>query len=46
MKPAHYPRSRLTEKELFEPKAAQYHGRIFKLMGDGVLMEFGSVVDD
>jgi TolB-like protein/class 3 adenylate cyclase/rhodanese-related sulfurtransferase len=32
-------------KELVEPKAAQYHGRVVKLMGDGVLMEFGSVVD-
>ena len=32
-------------KELIEPKLAQYHGRIVKLMGDGVLMEFRSVVD-
>jgi adenylate cyclase len=32
-------------KELIEPKQAQYHGRTVKLMGDGVLMEFGSVVD-
>ena len=32
-------------KELIEPKAAQYHGRVVKLMGDGTLMEFGSVVD-
>jgi adenylate cyclase len=32
-------------KELVEPKAAQYHGRTVKLMGDGALMEFGSVVD-
>ena len=32
-------------KELFEPKAAQYRGRTVKLMGDGVLMEFASVVD-
>jgi len=32
-------------KELLEPKAAQYHGRTVKLMGDGALMEFGSVVD-
>jgi TolB-like protein/class 3 adenylate cyclase/rhodanese-related sulfurtransferase len=32
-------------KELVEPKLAQYHGRIVKLMGDGALMEFGSVVD-
>jgi adenylate cyclase len=31
--------------ELIDPKAAQYNGRIIKLMGDGVLMEFGSVVD-
>jgi adenylate cyclase len=32
-------------RELIEPKAAQYHGRTIKLMGDGALMEFGSVVD-
>ncbi|MCH9051589.1 MAG: tetratricopeptide repeat protein [Proteobacteria bacterium] len=32
-------------KELIEPKAAQYHGRTVKLMGDGALMEFTSVVD-
>jgi adenylate cyclase len=31
--------------ELIDPKAFQYGGRIIKLMGDGVLMEFGSVVD-
>ena len=32
-------------EELFEPKAAQHNGRIVKLMGDGTLMEFASVVD-
>jgi adenylate cyclase len=32
-------------KEIFGPKAAQYHGRTVKLIGDGALMEFGSVVD-
>ncbi len=32
-------------RELIEPKTAQYHGRVVKLMGDGTLMEFGSVVD-
>ncbi|MER8608051.1 adenylate/guanylate cyclase domain-containing protein [Mesorhizobium sp. M1233] len=32
-------------KELFEPEIATRHGRIFKLMGDGLLAEFGSVVD-
>lgn len=31
--------------ELIAPKATQYHGRIIKLIGDGVLMEFVSVVD-
>ena len=32
-------------RELIDPKAAQYHGRTVKLMGDGALMEFTSVVD-
>jgi TolB-like protein/class 3 adenylate cyclase len=32
-------------KELFEPEIEKRHGRIFKLMGDGLLAEFGSVVD-
>jgi adenylate cyclase len=36
---------RAHRKELFEPEIANYHGRIFKLMGDGLLAEFGSVVD-
>jgi adenylate cyclase len=31
--------------ELIEPKATQYSGRTIKLMGDGSLMEFPSVVD-
>ena len=32
-------------EELIEPKITEYHGRIVKLMGDGLLAEFGSVVD-
>ena len=32
-------------KELFEPEFARHHGRVFKVMGDGMLAEFGSVVD-
>ena len=32
-------------KELFEPEIEKRHGRIFKLMGDGLLAEFSSVVD-
>ena len=27
-------------QELIDPKAAEYNGRIVKLMGDGTLMEF------
>src|SRR5499427_9468567 len=36
---------RAHRKELFEPEIEKHHGRIFKLMGDGLLAEFGSVVD-
>lgn len=36
---------RAHRKELIEPKTAEYRGRVVKLMGDGSLMEFGSVVD-
>ncbi len=32
-------------KEIIEPKTSEYRGRVIKLMGDGALMEFGSVVD-
>ncbi len=32
-------------RELIEPKTVEYHGRVVKLMGDGTLMEFSSVVD-
>ncbi len=31
--------------ELIDPKVSQYNGRIIKLMGDGTLVEFPSVVD-
>lgn len=31
--------------EFIEPTVGNYRGRIFKLMGDGVLIEFSSVVD-
>jgi adenylate cyclase len=30
---------------LFDPKVAEHHGRIFKTTGDGLLVEFSSVVD-
>ncbi|WP_193369712.1 adenylate/guanylate cyclase domain-containing protein [Pelagibius marinus] len=32
-------------RDLIDPKAQQYRGRTVKLMGDGALMEFASVVD-
>ncbi len=32
-------------KELIDPTIAKHHGRMIKLMGDGTLMEFASVVD-
>jgi len=32
-------------KELIEPLVSEHRGRIVKLMGDGILAEFGSVVD-
>ncbi|RWP38121.1 MAG: tetratricopeptide repeat protein [Mesorhizobium sp.] len=40
-----FERLRAGRKELFEPEIARHHGQIFKLMGDGMLAEFGSVVD-
>ncbi len=38
---------RLTElrQEILEPLIAEHHGRIVKLTGDGLLVEFASVVD-
>lgn len=38
-------RLKVDRKELIIPKQEKYHGRTVKLMGDGALMEFGSVVD-
>src|SRR3954466_12726857 len=40
-----FERLKAGRKELFEPEIARRHGRVFKLMGDGLLAEFGSVVD-
>ena len=40
-----FERLRAGRKELFEPEIAKHHGRVFKLMGDGLLAEFGSVVN-
>jgi class 3 adenylate cyclase/TolB-like protein len=42
---ATFERLRAHRKELFEPEIEKHHGRIFKLMGDGILAEFSSVVD-
>ena len=40
-----FDRLRAGRNELFEPEIKKHHGRIFKLMGDGLLAEFGSIVD-
>src|SRR6202047_4369757 len=32
-------------REVLDPKIAEHHGRIVKTTGDGLLVEFGSVVD-
>jgi len=40
-----FERLRAGRKELFEPEIARHHGSVFKLMGDGMLAEFASVVD-
>ncbi len=32
-------------EHLFDPAVAAHHGRVVKLVGDGALVEFGSVVD-
>jgi adenylate cyclase len=33
------------QAELFDPKIAEHHGRLVKTTGDGLLVEFSSVVD-
>ena len=38
-------RLKALRRELIEPKIAAHAGRIVKLMGDGMLVEFGSAVD-
>jgi TolB-like protein/class 3 adenylate cyclase/Flp pilus assembly protein TadD len=40
-----FERLKVRRRELFEPEIEKRRGRIFKLMGDGLLAEFGSVVD-
>jgi adenylate cyclase len=38
-------RLKLLRRELIDPKSKQHHGRIVKTSGDGILIEFLSVVD-
>jgi TolB-like protein/Flp pilus assembly protein TadD len=38
-------RLKALRKDFIEPKISEHHGRVAKLMGDGALVEFPSVVD-
>jgi adenylate cyclase len=38
-------RLKALRRELLDPKIAEHHGRIVKTTGDGILVEFASVVD-
>src|ERR1043165_1288450 len=38
-------RLRSIRTEVIDPKVAEHHGRLVKTTGDGLLIEFGSVVD-
>jgi adenylate cyclase len=38
-------RLKALRRELLDPKIAEHHGRVVKTTGDGMLVEFGSVVD-
>ena len=38
-------RLKALRRELFDPKIAEHRGRLVKTTGDGLLVEFGSVVD-
>src|SRR5689334_7548442 len=38
-------RLKALRRELIEPLIAEHHGRVVKLVGDGALCEFASVVD-
>ena len=38
-------RLKVHRREIMDPAIAAFHGRIIKLMGDGTLVEFASVVD-
>ena len=38
-------RLKALRRELIDPKLAEHHGRIVKTTGDGLLVEFASVVD-
>src|SRR5437667_7739308 len=45
MKKARSNASKRCARDLLDPKIAEHHGRIVKTTGDGVLVEFASVVD-
>ena len=42
---ATHERLKVHRRQLFDPKIKEHHGRIVKTTGDGMLVEFQSVVD-
>ncbi|MGA7264010.1 MAG: adenylate/guanylate cyclase domain-containing protein, partial [Stellaceae bacterium] len=38
-------RLKVHRRELIDPKISEHRGRIVKTTGDGILVEFGSVID-
>ena len=45
MRSGRLPRLRQLRREFFDPTVARHRGRIFKILGDGFLVEFASVLD-
>jgi len=45
MRKKRHERLKVHRRQLIDPKIKEHHGRIVKTTGDGMLVEFSSVVD-